>query len=315
MTSPRRCVNISVMSSTAGPHPKSGPILVTGGTGTLGRLVVPRLREAGREVRVLSRQGREAVEGVEFVTGDLATGEGVEAAVEGAEIVLHCAGSSKGDEVKAENLVRAASGAGARHLVYISVVGADRIPVDSRVDGAMFAYFASKLAAERVVADSGLPWTTLRATQFYDLILLVARQLAKLPVIPVPTGFRFQPIDAEDVAARLVELALGTPAGLVPDIGGPRVYGAAELLRGYLRAGGKRRLMMPVPLPGKAAGAIRAGANLTPEGAVGRRTWEEFLAERVGRSAVSRSTAPAQAPVRRRSCRKGFPLRDDLRAE
>jgi uncharacterized protein YbjT (DUF2867 family) len=269
------------MSSTAGRNHENGPILVTGGTGTLGRLVVPRLRDAGGKVRVLSRRSRQAREGIEFVIGDLATGEGIEAAVEGAEIIVHCAGSSKGDEDKAQNLAQAASRAGARHLVYISVVGADRIPVVSRVDRAMFGYFASKLAAERVVADSGLPWTTLRATQFHDLILMTARQMARLPVIPVPAGFRFQPVDAGEVAARLVELALDTPAGLVPDMAGPRVYGMAELVRGYLRARRKHRPIVPVRLPGKAARAFRAGANLAPDRAVGRRTWEEFLAERV----------------------------------
>ena len=254
-------------------------ILVTGGTGTLGRLVVARLQGAGCKVRVLSRRSREAGEGIEFVTGDLATGEGVEGAVEGAEIIVHCAGSSKGDEDKALNLVRAASRAGARHLVYISVVGADRIPVVSGVDRAMFGYFASKLAAERVVAGSGLPWTTLRAAQFHELILMVARQMARLPVIPLPAGFRFQPVDAGEVAARLAELALGTPAGLVPDMAGPKVYSAAELLGGYLRASHRHRPIIPVWLPGKAARAIRAGANLAPDQAVGRRTWEEFLAE------------------------------------
>jgi uncharacterized protein YbjT (DUF2867 family) len=145
----------------------------------------------------------------------------------------------------------------------------------------MFGYFGSKLAAERVVADSGLPWTTLRATQFHDLLLMVAQQMAKLPVIPVPAGFRFQPVDAGEVAARLVELALGTPAGLAPDIAGPRVYGMADLLSGYLRARRKHRLMVPIRLPGKAARAVRAGANLAPERAVGHRTWEDFLAERV----------------------------------
>jgi uncharacterized protein YbjT (DUF2867 family) len=256
-------------------------LLVTGGTGTLGRLVVRRLRDAGGKVRVLSRRGHEAGEGIEYVTGDLATGQGVEAAVDGAGVIVHCAGSNKGDEDKARNLVRAAVRTGVRHLVYISVVGADRVPVVSGADRAMFGYFASKLAAERVVAGSGVPWTTLRATQFHDLILMVARQMAKLPVIPVPAGFRFQPVDAGEVADRLVELALGSPAGLVPDIGGPRVYTVPGLLRGYLRAGGKRRAMVPVPVPGRAARAVRAGANLAPERAVGRRTWEDFLAERV----------------------------------
>ena len=159
-------------------------ILVTGGTGTLGRLVVPRLRDGGCVVRVLSRRRREAGDGTELMTGDLATGEGIEPAVAGVKTIVHCAGSSKGDEGKARNLVRAAVRAGTPHLVYISVVGADRIPVVSGVDRATFGYFGSKLAAERVVADSGLPWTTLRATQFHDLILMTARQLAKLPVMP-----------------------------------------------------------------------------------------------------------------------------------
>jgi uncharacterized protein YbjT (DUF2867 family) len=263
-------------------------ILVTGGTGTLGRLVVAGLRHAGRDVRVLSRGRRQGGEDlgeggtdIEFVTGDLATGEGIDVAVAGTEIIVHCAGSAKGDEHKARHLVRAASRAGARHLVYISVVGDDRIPIASGVDRAMFGYFGSKLAAERIVADSGMPWTTLHASQFYDLTLMTAQQMAKLPLIPIPAGFRLQPIDAGEVAARLVELALGTPAGLVPDMAGPRVYEMAELLRGYLRAVGKHRPLIPVWLPGKAARALRAGANLAPDRAVGHRTWEEFLAERV----------------------------------
>src|SRR5262245_47837215 len=209
----------------------TAPILVTGGTGTLGRHVVPLLRQAGCEVRVLSRHPHEAADGVEFVTGDLLKDEGIEAAVDGARVIVHLAGGRKDDDKATSNLVRAASQAGATpHLVYISVVGADRVPVVTGLDRMMFSYFAYKLAAERVVADSGLPWTTLRATQFHDLILRVARQMARLPLIPVPAGFHFQPIDAGEVADRLVELALGTPAGLVDDMAGPRVYEMAELL-------------------------------------------------------------------------------------
>jgi uncharacterized protein YbjT (DUF2867 family) len=265
----------------------TSPLLITGGTGTLGRLVAPRLREAGCHVRVLSRRSHESRDGIEFMIGDLATGEGLEAAVDGVETVVHCAGSAKGDEDKARNLVRAASRAGAQHLVYISVVGAERIPVVSGVDRTMFGYFAAKRAAENVVAGSGLPWTTLRATQFHDLILTVAQQLAKLPVMPVPAGVRYQPVDAGEVAARLVELSLGKPSGLVPDIGGPRVYELTELLRSYLRASHRHRLLMPVRLPGKAARAVRAGANLAPEQAVGHRTWEDFLAERLRLARIS----------------------------
>jgi uncharacterized protein YbjT (DUF2867 family) len=229
------------------------------------------------------------------VAGDLTTGHGIAPAVEGIDVIVHLAGGQKGDDLKALNLVRAASRVGSPHLVYISVVGADRIPVVSGVDRAMFGYFASKLAAERVVADSGLPWTTLRATQFHDLILLVARQMSRLPVIPLPIGVRFQPVDSGEVAARLVELALGAPSGLVPEFAGPRVYRADELLSEYLCAAGKRRPIVPVPLPGKAARAVRAGAVLAPERAVGRRTWEEFLAEKMSVPSESRSRLPQGA--------------------
>jgi len=108
-------------------------ILVTGGTGTLGRQVVPRLREAGCDVRVLSRRTREAADGIEYVTGDLLKDEGTQAAVDGAGIIVHCAGGAKGDDEATRNLVRAASLAGTQHLVYISVVGADRIPIVSGI--------------------------------------------------------------------------------------------------------------------------------------------------------------------------------------
>jgi hypothetical protein len=77
------------------------------------------------------------------------------------------------------------------------------------------------LAGERAVAESGLPWTTLRATQFFDALAGVGRAMAKLPVVPVASGVRFQPVDTGEVAGRLAELALGAPAGLVPDFAGP----------------------------------------------------------------------------------------------
>jgi uncharacterized protein YbjT (DUF2867 family) len=276
----------------------TSPILVTGGTGTLGRLIVPRLRAAGCDLRVLSRNDHPSADGIAYVSGDLASGAGIQAALDGAETVLHCAGSAKGDADKTRHLVQAAQRAGVRHLVYISVVGADRVPIVSGIDRALFGYFGAKLAAERIVADSGLPWTTLRATQFFDLQLTVAEQMAKLPVIPVPAGVRFQPIDADEVAARLVALTLGAPAGLVPDMAGPRVYAMADLIGSYLRARGKHRLMLPLWMPGRAARAIRDGANLAPDRAVGHRTWEEFLAERVG-GAVSSATGANVASLAR----------------
>jgi uncharacterized protein YbjT (DUF2867 family) len=256
-------------------------ILLTGGTGTLGRQVTPLLRRAGRPVRVLSRSAHEPGDGVEYVVGDLDTGAGVAAAVAGVEVVVHCAGAQKGDDVKTAHLVEALRGTGSPHLVFISGVGADRVPVHSAVDRAMFAYFASKRAAELVVEQSGLPWTTLRATQFHDLVWIVVQALSRLPVLPAPRGVRFQPVDTGEVAQRLVELALGPASGLVPDLAGPEAHEFGDLLRSYLRATGKRRPLVPVPVLGAAGRAIKEGANLNLDRAVGRRTWEQFLADRV----------------------------------
>ncbi|WP_290860675.1 SDR family oxidoreductase [Hamadaea sp.] len=245
-------------------------ILVTGGTGTLGRQVVPLLRETGAKVRVLSRQARTGDEGVEYAVADLLTGEGVEAAVDGAEIVVHLAGGQKGDDVATRTLAAAARKFGVRHLVYISVIGVGRVPL---------GWLRMKEAAEQAIEDSGVPWTTLRAAQFHDLVLKTLQGMTKSPVVPVPGGMRFQPVDTHDVAVRLVELALGEPAGLVPDLAGPQVYEMRDLITGYLRATGKRRLLLPIRVPGAAGKAYRDGANLTVTGAdLGTRTWEQFAA-------------------------------------
>ncbi|GAA3230050.1 SDR family oxidoreductase [Actinocorallia longicatena] len=243
-------------------------ILVTGGTGTLGTHVTPLLRAAGHDVRVLTRTPRE---GAGYVTGDLVRNEGLAEAVAGAEIVLHLAGGPKADDVAARHLVAAARDAGVAHLVHISVIGADRVPL---------AWLRTKLDAERAIEDSGIPWTILRAAQFHDLLFKVVAKMAKLPVLPVPGGLRFQPVDAREVAARLVELTLGTPQGHVPDLAGPKLYTLPELARPYLEARAKRRPRLPVRIPGKAGRAYREGANLTLKGAtLGERTWEQYLTD------------------------------------
>ncbi|MGC4892643.1 SDR family oxidoreductase [Micromonospora sp. DT31] len=250
----------------------NAPILVTGGTGTIGRHVVPLLRAAGHPVRVLSRRGGGPGDDITHVTADLLTGADLEPAVRGVSTVLHLAGGAKGDDRATANLVGAARRAGVTHLTHISVTGADRVPL---------AWTRSKLDAERAVVDSGIPWTVLRATQVHDLVLSMLAAMTRLPVVPVPGGLRLQPVDAAEVAARLAELTLGEPAGLVPDLAGPETYGIGELLTGYLAASGKRRARLPVRIPGRAGRAYREGANLArPGAATGVRTWAAFLAER-----------------------------------
>jgi uncharacterized protein YbjT (DUF2867 family) len=251
----------------------TSPILVTGGTGTLGRHVVPMLRGAGYDVRVLSRGDHESRHGVTYVKGDLLKDHGIRAALEGVEVLMHLAGGAKGDAEATAHLMREAVASDVRHAVHISVVGADRMPI---------GYFRNKNEAERVIAESGLSWTTVRAAQFHDLVLTALRGVTRLPVVPAPKALRFQSIEAAEVASRLVELTLGEPAGLVPDLVGPEIHTMPDLVRGYLRSVGQHRPLLPVRLPGRAGAAYRSGANLTLEGAVvGRRTWADFLAERL----------------------------------
>jgi uncharacterized protein YbjT (DUF2867 family) len=249
------------------------PILVTGGTGTLGRHLVRELLDRDRPVRVLSRRSRPGTdrEPYEWATGNLRDGTGIDAAVSEVDTIVHCASSSRGDAEATRRLAETARRAGRPHLVYISIVGVDRIP---------FFYYRAKFEAERALESSGLPWTVLRATQFHDLIASMSAAQRRLPVTFTLSGARFQPVEVTEVATRLAGLAVGEPAGRVPDMGGPEVRDARELAETYLRATGRRRPVIPVPLPGKAMRALRAGENLTPEHADGKITFDEYLRER-----------------------------------
>ncbi|AXB43977.1 SDR family oxidoreductase [Amycolatopsis albispora] len=250
------------------------PIVVTGGTGSLGRRVVRTLLGAGREVVVLSRRTRPVAGGSRFVPVDLRTGAGLDAALAGVGTVVHCATTlTGGDEQSAAKLFAAAKRAGVAHLVYISIVGIDRIPLP---------YYKTKLAVERQLEASGLGYTTMRATQFHELIQFIFATLGRSPIVPVPS-IRFQPVDTRDVADRLAELALGEPAGRVPDFGGPEIRDAKSLARAYFAATGRRRLLVPLRVPGRIMAGYRSGHNLVGDRFDGTITFEQFLAERATR--------------------------------
>jgi uncharacterized protein YbjT (DUF2867 family) len=241
----------------------AGTTLVTGATGTLGGPTVQRLRAAGHDVRSLSRRT-----GPGLVTGDLLTGAGIAAALDGVDTVVNLASGPRKDDVATRHLVEAAAAAGVRHLVHISIVGIDDIP---------FGYYRSKLAAEQVIAASGVPHTILRATQFHALIEGIFTATRRLPGIVAPS-FSVQPIAADEVAQRLVELAEADPAGRVADIGGPEQRTLPDLARAWRQAVGSRRPVLPLRLPGKVFAAVAAGHAMVPGPAYGRQTFEEHLA-------------------------------------
>jgi uncharacterized protein YbjT (DUF2867 family) len=241
-----------------------GTILVTGGTGTLGRPTVVRLRAAGHDVRILSRRS-----GPGLVTGDLLTGKGIRQAATGADAVLHLATGRK-DVTLARTVIDAAREVGIAHLVLISIVGIDQIPL---------GYYRGKLEIERLVSDSKLPHTILRATQFYNLLEMLFRAQRFSPVVFAPS-ITLQPIAVEAVADRLVELVAADPAGRVHDIGGPQQWTVPELARAWKLARQSRRPIVPVKVPGKTFAGFVGGHALVPGPAYGSRTFEDFLAER-----------------------------------
>jgi uncharacterized protein YbjT (DUF2867 family) len=248
-------------------------VLVTGGTGMIGRALVERLRDHA-EVRVLSRQSRSRPG---MVQGDLETGEGVAAAVGGVDVIAHCASAADyrrpdRDVAQARRLLEAVGDA-RPHLLFISIVGVDKI---------RFGYYRAKLATEVLIEQSGLPYTILRTTQFHDLALMFLMLLTRGPVAVAPRGFRSEPVDTGEVADRMATLALGEPAGRVRDLGGPRVEHAEEMVRTYLAIVGRRRPVLRLPVPGRIAADFRAGGGLLPPGSErGERTFADYLRSRL----------------------------------
>jgi uncharacterized protein YbjT (DUF2867 family) len=266
-----------------------GRVLVTGGTGTLGRAVLPALRAAGHDVSVLSRSAGPSdgsVSGATRRVGDLRTGAGLPEALQGVESVVHLASDGRHPrQVDVDGTARlsaAAAAAGCGHLVFISIVGCDLVP---------FGYYRAKATAEQVALHGPVPASVLRATQFPELVVRLAQTVTLGPVAVAPRGLRFAPVDVRDVADRLVRAVVDGPGGRLPDLGGPDVVTLAEVAATWARVRGRRRpRTVQLPAWGGLLRALAAGANLpAPQAERGRRTLEAWVAEH----------RPAAAPERR----------------
>jgi uncharacterized protein YbjT (DUF2867 family) len=225
------------------------------------------LREHGHDVRVLSRRA-----GGGTHVGDLETGEGVAEAAAGAEVVVHAASSTgatqgRRDAEQTRRLLDAIGG-GAPHLLYVSIVGIDAIPL---------GYYRRKLGCERLIEAAPVPHTILRATQFHELVAMAMGGLSRLPAVGLPLAMRVQPVAAAECAERLAELAAGEPMGRAPDFGGPEVLTARDVIATWrTRHPRPRAFNLPLPLP--VVRAFREGRNTCPDHADGRQTWAEFVA-------------------------------------
>jgi uncharacterized protein YbjT (DUF2867 family) len=253
-------------------------VLVTGGTGVLGHAVVEELLRRDHDVNVMSRRAAppNLPDGTTAVQADLGTGSGLAAALEGVAVVVHCASDIRRHrQVDVEGtrmLVEAAEKAGKPHVLYVSIVGCDRIP---------FGYYRSKALAELAIAQSKVPWTVLRATQFHDLILTLGDYLSRPPVVLVPRGVQDQPVSVLDVATRVGELVASGPSGRADDFGGPEVLSMDELIRSVAAALGRERRYVSVPPVGKVFRGYVAGHHLAPGLPTGARRFADYLASHV----------------------------------
>jgi uncharacterized protein YbjT (DUF2867 family) len=243
-------------------------VLVTGGTGTLGRQLVRRLAERDHEVVAFSRKKPRAdLHRARWIRGDVLDARRLEAAGSGADVIVHAASSpshrARRTEVQGTTNAVAAARAHGAHLVYVSIVG---------VDEHRFPYYKAKRAAEEVIERSDVAWTIQRATQFFDLI----QQFLSFGMFPATRNLRFQPIDSGEVADRLADLVDAGPAGRLPDVGGPEVLSLRELAAIRKRVTGRRVLLVPTPAVGFLEDFDR-GRQLCPAHRVGRRSWEDWL--------------------------------------
>lgn len=240
-------------------------LAVAGGTGLVGSMVVAEAQRRGHDVRVLSRG-----------TGvDLTTGDGLAAALENVDTVIDTSNvvtMAKGPALRFfeqanGNLLAAEQAAGVGHHVALSIVGCDQVDL---------GYYFGKRRQEELVSGGPVPWTILRATQFHEF----AGQMVERSPAPFALGLRMrtQPIAAAEVAAHLVDAVGRGPSGLLPDLGGPEELRMDRMMRQWLRATGRHRLLVPVPMAGKAGRQVDAGGLLpAAAGTLAGPTFAEWL--------------------------------------
>jgi uncharacterized protein YbjT (DUF2867 family) len=242
-------------------------IVVIGGTGLIGSKTVAILRQGGHEVVAASPKG-----GVNTVTG-----EGLKDAMAGAQVVIDLSNAPSRDakavleffETSGRNLLAAEAAAGVQHHVVLSIVGTDRVPDQG--------YYRAKVAQEKLIEASGIPYTIIRSTQFLEFLGGIADASTDGSGVRLPPGL-LQPIAADDVAAVVTEVALANPRNGIIEIAGPERAPFNEIVARYLKAVGDPREVVKDPEARYFGGRLEE-KSLVPlgEARLGRLNLEEWL--------------------------------------
>jgi uncharacterized protein YbjT (DUF2867 family) len=244
-------------------------IVVIGGTGLIGSKVVTRLQDAGHE----------AVAAAPNTGVNTLTGEGVDDVLQEASVVVDVANSPSFDDAavmeffrnSTQTVVAGSVAAGVRHYVALSVVGTERLPESG--------YFRAKVAQEQLIVASGIPYSLVHATQFFEFLTAIAQSGTKgnkVHIAPV----RFQPMAADDVADVVAEVAAGTPIDGRLEIAGPEQFQFDELIRDFLQGKGDPREVV-ADTHARYFGAELKMNSLVPstEPRLGRRHLQDWLKE------------------------------------
>ena len=242
-------------------------IVVIGGTGLIGSKTVAILRQGGHEVVAASPKS-----GINTITG-----EGLKEAMAGAQVVIDLANSPSFEdkavleffETSGRNLLAAEAAAGVRHHVALSIVGTDRTPDNG--------YFRAKVAQEKLIEASNIPYTIVRATQFLEFLGTIAATSADGNLVRLSPGL-FQPIAADDVAAIVADVALAAPRSGIVEIAGPERAPFNEIIARYLKAVGDPREVVSDPEARYWGGRVEE-RSLVPlgEARLGRIGFDEWL--------------------------------------
>jgi uncharacterized protein YbjT (DUF2867 family) len=259
-------------------------ILLTGGRGHLGQLLVGQLVSVNLLPRILTSGNSSGGLPLPHVQCDLSSESSVVASklagvLGDVECVVHLASSAQDHEkvdIKGtQNLVDVIRSANASpHLVYVSIVGVDQIP---------FSYYQSKFQAEKIIQNSGIPYSILRATQFHPFVEVMVQSLSFMGgrVALVSKQVSFQPVDTLEVALKLRDMILAGPSARVEDFGGPEILTMDALSRTWHESRGKSPSTVSLPVFGSTLQAFKDGRNLCPEAKCGEFSWQDYLVQNI----------------------------------
>jgi len=252
----------------------AGKILITGSTGLLGRELAQLLESNGPALA--GRRRPDGIAADRWREMDLLSRSGIDAALSGIDTVFHLASATKGkfdravDVEGTREMLRVARTTGLKHFVYVSIVGIDRIP---------YKYYKIKLETEKVIQDSGVPFTILRATQFHEFIDFILRGFLRFPVSPLLKAAKFQPVETAAVARALARIGQSTPLNGTRDLGGPEILDLETLSRTWLSARRLKRITFGVKafFLGRIGRGLCDGALTTSERSTDSILWSDWL--------------------------------------